>query len=562
MGWLGKALQGMPELVLLFTVAVGYALGSIKLGRFCLGTATAALIAGLLIGQAGVEIDRELRWGLFYLFLFANGYAAGPQFFRALQRDGARPILLSITVTITGLATAYAMARLLRLDPGISAGLLSGSLTQSSAIGTATDAIMNLALPLDQRRLLVSHIAVADALTYVFGAVGMITFVSIIAPRLLGIDLRQEAAALDAQLGIKPQTPGVSSAYRKYAVRAYRLTDSAFIGRTVSAAERNEQHLRYFIERVHRGGSLLGAGPDTVLERGDVVLLAARSDCLLGVGARFGPEVHDPQLLDLPIEVLSVVVTNRRLCGPTLDELAASQTFDFHGIGLLRLTRAGQEIPLSPGITIDRGDVLELIGPQRAVECAARAIGYALHPTNITSLSTVGFGILAGAVCGMPFFMAGNVKITLSVSVGVLVGGLLCGWIGSLRPAFGRIPQPALQFMIDFGLAAFVAGAGLQAGPHFVHAVEDLGATLLLAGVVVTLIPQAAALLVGRYVLRMNPLLLLGGLAGAQTFTAALAAVQENAGSRTAVLGYTVPYAISNILLTLSGTLIVALVAN
>src|SRR5215813_6323286 len=166
--WLVKTLAGTPELVLFFTIAVGYALGSVKLGRFCLGTVTAALIAGLVIGQAGVEVDRELRWGLFYLFLFANGYAAGPQFFRALKQDGARPMLLSVTVTVTGLAAAYAMARILGLDPGMSAGLLSGSLTQSSAIGTATDAIMNLALPLDQRKLFVNHIAVVDALTYVF----------------------------------------------------------------------------------------------------------------------------------------------------------------------------------------------------------------------------------------------------------------------------------------------------------------------------------------------------------------------------------------------------------
>jgi putative transport protein len=114
--------------------------------------------------------------------------------------------------------------------------------------------------------------------------------------------------------------------------------------------------------------------------------------------------------------------------------------------------------------------------------------------------------------------------------------------------------------MIDFGLAAFVAGAGLQAGPEFVHAVKDLGLPLLLAGVVVTLIPQLVALAVGRYLLKMNPLMLLGALAGAQTFTAALAAVQEKAGSRTPVLGYTVPYAISNILLTVGGSIIVFLV--
>ena len=208
-----------------------------------------------------------------------------------------------------------------------------------------------------------------------------------------------------------------------------------------------------------------------------------------------------------------------------------------------------------------RGDVIELVGPQRAVERVAREVGYALRSSNATSLSTIGIGILIGALIGLPFVMLGNVKLTLSISVGALVAGLVFGWARSVRPTFGNIPQPALQFMIDFGLAAFVAGAGLQAGPEFVRAVKELGGALLLAGVAVTLVPQLAALVVGRYLLKMNPLLLLGGLAGAQTFTGALAAVQEKAGSRTPVLAYTVPYATSNILLTLCGALIVALVA-
>ena len=559
--WIAKTLHASPELAMFLAIAIGYWLGNIKLWKFSLGTVTAALIAGLVIGQVGVEMNRELRWGLFYLFLFANGYSAGPQFFRALKQDGVKPLALSLTVAVVGLGAAYGMARLLKLDPGMSAGLVSGSLTQSSAIGTATDAIMNLSLPLDQRKVLVNHIAVADALTYVFGAFGMIWFVSVIAPKLLKIDLRKEAAALDAQYGIKAQTPGVYSAYRKYSARSYRVTDSVFVGKTVAEVEHNDEGLRYFVERIHRGEDILEVQPATVLQSSDAVVVSGRIDCLLLVGPRFGTEMNDPELLDFPVSVLNVAVTNEGMCGPTLSQMALSNEFDFRGIGLRMLMRAGQEIPLGPATVLHRGDVLELIGPQRAVERVAREIGYALPQSMATKLSTVGFGILAGALIGLPYLMVGNVKLTLSVSVGALVAGLVFGWVRSVRPVFGNIPQPTLQFMIDFGLAAFVAGAGLQAGPEFVHAVKTLGVPLLLAGAVVTLAPQIATLLVGRYVLKMNPLILLGGLAGAQTFTAALAAVQEKAGSRTPVLGYTVPYAVSNILLTVCGSIIVALMA-
>ena len=558
--WIANTLHGSPELAMFLAVAIGYWLGNIKFGKFSLGTVTAALFAGLVIGQVGVEMSHELRWGLFYLFLFANGYSAGPQFFRALKQDGVKPLALSLTVTVAGLAAAYAMSRLLKLDPGMSAGLVSGSLTQSSVIGTATDAIMNLSLPLEQRKLFANHVAVADALTYVFGAFGMIWFVSSVAPKLLKIDLKKEAAALDAQYGIKAETPGVYSAYRKHSARAYRVTDSAFVGKTVAEIEHNDEGLRYFVERIHRGGSILEVQPDTSLQCDDVVVVSGRIDSLLLVGPRFGTEMNDPELLDFPVAVSNVAVTNAAVVGPTLAELTVSREFDFRGIALRMLTRAGQEIPLGPATVLHRGDVLELIGPQRAVERVAHEIGYALPQSSSTKLSTVGFGILAGALIGLPYLMVGNVKLTLSVSVGALVAGLVFGWVRSVRPTFGSIPQPTLQFMIDFGLAAFVAGAGLQAGPEFVHAVRTLGVPLLLAGAVVTLVPQIATLSVGRYLLRMNPLILLGGLAGAQTFTAALAAVQEKAGSRSPVLGYTVPYAVSNILLTVCGSLIVELV--
>ena len=117
---------------------------------------------------------------MFLLFLFANGYSVGPQFFAALKRDGFKPMVLSVVVFVTGLVSALIMARLLKLDIGMSAGLYAGALTQSAAIGTATDAIMALPLAEAERKLLANHVAVADGLTYVFGALGVILFTSVI----------------------------------------------------------------------------------------------------------------------------------------------------------------------------------------------------------------------------------------------------------------------------------------------------------------------------------------------------------------------------------------------
>ena len=557
--WITKALHGAPELAMFMAVAVGFWLGKFKFGNFALGTVTASLLAGLVIGQLGVHMGRELRWGLFLLFLFANGYSVGPQFFAALKRDGVKPMVLSVVITVVGVVGALVMARLLQLDIGMTAGLFAGALTQSAAIGTATDAIMALPLPEAERLRLANHVAIADALTYVFGAFGVIVFTSVIAPVLLRVDLRAEAKKLEAQLGITTQTPGLLSGAQKFALRAYSLDRPEFAGRAVRDIESSVPGHRFFVERIRRGGEIIDPQPDTILRAGDLIMLYGRHDSMVAVGPRFGEEVHDSEFMDIPIEILEVVVTNPQLIGPTLAELVRSEAFDLRSVGLRKLTRGTTVVPHGEQTVLDRGDVVELIGPQRAIARVATAIGYPLHPTNTTSLSVLGFGIVLGAIVGLPYLVVGNIKLTLSVSVGALLLGLLLGWLRSIRPTFGTIPAPTLQFMIDFGLAAFVAGAGLQAGPEFVKAVKELGPSVLLAGAVLTLVPQLAALAVGHYVLKMNPLLLLGGLAGAQTFTGGLAAVQEKAGSRVPVLGYTVPYATSNILLTAAGPLVVAL---
>jgi putative transport protein len=210
---------------------------------------------------------------------------------------------------------------------------------------------------------------------------------------------------------------------------------------------------------------------------------------------------------------------------------------------------------------LEPGDVVELLGPQVAVERLARLVGYPLRPTVSSSLSIIALGIFLGGVIGAPYLLIGSFKLTLSGTVGVLLFGVAMGLLTSTRPMLPRLPDAAVELMRDIGLAVFVASVGMMAGPVFIQAVRELGLIIFLLGVVVTLLPQFVALFVGHYILRMNPILLLGALAGAQTYTGALAALQEKSGSSVAVLGYTVPYAVSNILLTASGGVVVALLA-
>jgi len=187
-------------------------------------------------------------------------------------------------------------------------------------------------------------------------------------------------------------------------------------------------------------------------------------------------------------------------------------------------------------------------------------VGPIIRPTEATDFVLVGLAIFLGALLGATLFVPiGGTRVFLGTSVGTLLAGVAAGHLRSVRPLFGRIPDGAVAFMQSMGLSGFVAMIGLGAGPEFIPALKEAGVGLLIGGVFVTLIPLVVGLYFGRYVLKVNPILLLGALAGAQTFTPGLAAVQERSGSPIAVLGYTAAVPVGHVLLTTWGTVIVLL---
>ena len=563
LAWRHDFLVRYPELTLFLVISAGYWIGGFKIAGFGLGPVTGSLFAGILVGQfAEAPVSGMLKSFLFLLFLFGIGHSVGPQFLQSLRRDGLKPVLLALACTVTGLIVAVAVARYLKLDPGFSAGLLSGALTESPAMGTATEAINQLPLPDADKARYVAHIAVADAVCYVFGTAGLILFCSVIAPALLGGDLREEALALEKKLGISRQKPGVASAWRKFELRAFRLAaESPLAGRTVAEAEAGARDHRLFIQHVRRGERILAAEMGLILEPGDVLSISGRRDIIV---ERVGPraeEVDDRELLDLPIASLDVLVQSPDFAGRTVAEVGQE---DWTRCVYLRsMTRGGEEMPIAPGLVIDKGDVLRLVGPEEVVRTTAARIGAVVAPTTATDFVVLGLAIFLGGLIGvLVTFPIGGLRITLSTSVGTLLAGLAVGHLRTRYPLFGRIPDGAVNLMTALGLAAFVGMTGLHAGPVFFKAVAEAGVGLVFGGMVVTLAPPVVGLLLGRYVLGMNPVLVLGAIAGAQTMTAAMAAVQERSGSPVAVLGYTPAVPVGHILLTTWGSIIVGLMAS
>ena len=549
-----------PEVTFFLVLGIGYLLGKLKLGSFTLGAVPGTLLTGVVVGQLGVEVSGEVMQCFLLLFLFSTGFRTGPQFFRGLKRDGAQQAALAAIVAAAGLAVAYSMSRLLGYDAGTAAGVIAGSMTQSAAIGTASDAIARLPLPLAEIAAMTNRIAVAYAVTYLIGVVATAWFLSQLAPRLMRIDLAEECRRYERQMD-GDRAPS-ATARRDIEYRAYAVQPgSALIGRRIQDLEQRAAQDRLFVERMRRGGRLLDPGADTIVEEGDTLAITGRRELMVPIldeqklGVR---EVDDLELLDMPAEVLDVVVTRPEVDGRKLADLARDEAF--RSVYLRGIRRAGMPAAVFPATTVQRGDVTTLAGPARRVAEAVRRLGVPDRVTEVTDMVLVALGIVAGALIGIPAFRWAGIEIGLSLSVGVLLGGLVCGWLRSMWPRFfGRIPGPTLWVFESLGLAGFVAVVGLNAGPDFVAGLRTSGASLLLAGLATATVPHLIGIGLGRWAFKMQPGVMLGVCAGGGTATPALAAIQEAAKSPVPTLGYGVAYAVGNVLLALWGSVIVAL---
>ncbi|GAB1616788.1 hypothetical protein PSN_2527 [Pseudomonas sp. NGC7] len=254
-----NALRANPEIAVFLAIASGILLGRVRIGSFHLGSVAGALLMGLLIGQIGLQVPHDLKSVFFALFIYAVGFKSGPEFFGSLNRGTLKLVLMSVILCATALAVILAMNVLYDFDAGFTAGLGAGALTDTAIMGTAGSAIAQLPLDAAAKAELNSHMAVAYAITYVFGTVGLIVFVGSLAPRLLGVDLRASAQALERELGIERNEEAISIPYTRIVVRAHRFTASLAPG--LSIADIEARHPSLTIKRVTRAGSICRVPP-------------------------------------------------------------------------------------------------------------------------------------------------------------------------------------------------------------------------------------------------------------------------------------------------------------
>lgn len=566
MDWLLHLFREYPELAIFMTIGIGFWVGTLKYKTFTLGTVTSVLLVGVLVGQMDIPISGPLKSVFFLLFLFAIGYSVGPQFFRSLRSEGIHQVIFACVLCIICLGVTYMLAKLFGYNPGEAAGLLSGAQTISAVIGVGGDTINTLSASPEEKKAWINIIPVCYAVTYIFGTIGSAYILGTIGPKMLGgLDkVRKATKELEQELNKSSLSddPAFINANRPVVFRAYKAeTDWFDKPQTASALEQHLQSLgrRIFVERIRSNGQIIQqVTPDTLIKKGDELVLSGRREWVIEDESWIGGEVNDAELLNFPAEDLSVMLT-KKADGKTVEDLRKMSFM--HGVVIKRIKRSGVDIPVLAATKLYAGDSVEIIGLAREVNAAAPQLGYVDRPSNKTDLIFVGLGILIGGIIGALTLHLGGVPISLSTSGGALLSGLFLGWLRSKHPTFGRIPEPALWILNNLGLNMFIAVVGITAGPTFVEGIKEVGFMLFIAGILATSIPLFIGIWMGNKIFKFHPAINLGCNAGGRTTTAALGAIQESLDSTLPAMGYTVTYAVGNTLLILWGVAIVLLMS-
>jgi putative transport protein len=547
--YLDELLHLQPALMLFLIIGLGYLLGNIRIGGFSFGPVAGVLFAGLFLGHFGFRITPGAQAVGFAMFIFSVGYQAGPRFFAVLRQDGLKYFSLAVVVAACGFSIAAGWAWMLSLEPGYSAGLLAGGLTSSPTLAAAQEAIRSgsVAVPpgITAEEML-TNVATGYAITYIFGLAGLITVIKLL-PGWLGVDLVKAAADVQkAQSAMGDVNPV------NVTTRRYRVTGPEFLELTV--AELRERYWdQVTVTRLLRDGDSVRLKDDERLREGDVLEFIGPRSFFMRIGPLVGEEVPLGYRLRDAIESAQVIVSSEAVTGHTVAEVNIAQRF---GLVLNRVSRMGTDLPVEPDLLIEKGDILTVVGPERQVDALGEYAGTIEREISETDMVTFAFGIAAGIVVGLFSVEVGGVSIGLGTAGGLLLSGLLIGYFRHMRPTFGRLPDAARWFLMEFGLLLFMAGVGLRAGGGIIETLLQAGPMLVLGGVIVTVVPILLGYVFGRKILKIEPVLLFGAITGAMTSGAALGVVTGAAKSSIPALGYTGTYAFANVLLMVAGSMI------
>jgi len=542
-----------PVISIFVCLALGYLIGKLKIKSFTIGATVGTLLVGLLIslvfkGAGTYQIDGTVKTIFFSLFIFAIGYEVGPSFFASLKSSGLKIIILSLFFAVAAFVVSMVLFKAFGIGAGEAGGILAGSLTQSAILGTA-DSTMKGMLSGTELKTAESQMAIAYALTYVFGTVGVVVFLKNGAAKLIGVNLTDTVKKKIDQTNFH-ESSSENTVVGNIKARAFCIENGAeFIGKTIGSVE--EQYGDDLtITQIIRKGKKVNLASDVQLLEGDTVTIIGLLDAVLHFEAPGMKETDDSEALKLDVIKQEIVLTNH-FSLDVIKHLSEN--------GIVISERKRDNNVLSEDQALKALDHLTLVGPKALIAKVVKKLGYVKDTGTETDVSFISMGLVVGLLIGAISFVVSGIPITLGSGGGALIGGLLFGYYQDKHSNYGLMPKATRWFCKSVGLNLFIAIVGLTSGASFLSALQSMGVKVLLIGVLVTILPHIASVYFGRFVLKLDAVDIIGALCGAGTCTAALNGVVEEYESSIFAVAYTPGYAMGNILLTVLGPLVVAM---
>ena len=488
-------------LVLFGIIFFGIALGSIKIYGLNLGL-SGVLFVALAAGHYRLAIpDGVGQLGL-ALFVYCVGLSAGNRFFSAIAKQGSKLAIMSaVIVGVSALFTCL-FGIWFKVPAGISSGIFAGACTSTPPLGRRTQLLL----------------------------------------RLLHFDLNKEAKAMHSR-----QEVSIIS-------RLVRVTQPNLIGQNIADCKLLDG-LHCMVTRVVRNDRLMPLTPEDTFREGTEVLIVGNSDTMPHDIAFLGEVCDNPYPMDSQKERRKLILTNKNYAGHKLRDLKTLRT---DGIIISRISRLGFTFVPTGETTLERNDVLTVVGTPENLTKYGDKIGHRSQDMNQTDLLSLGFGLSLGIILGLVNFSLGNgAGISLGIAGGPLIVALLLGHFGRLGPIVGYIPRPTRLLLQDLGLVFFLADAGIKGGADLVDTVATHGAAVFIMGIIVTCSGMFAGYFVGMKVFKMNILECLGGICGGMTSTPALGAIASKTDSQAPVVSYATAYPVALILMTIIAKVII-----
>ena len=551
-------LLAQPYILLFFTVGMAVWVGKFTIKGYGLGMVAAAVVVGAALASwastygVKLQLDTFAKSLFYYLFMYGVGLRVGPAFFNALKRDGLKFTILAVVCSVLGLALVVIFSRLFELPPGAAGGILAGSQTMSAAIGTAEMAVSQGAYKLPEgvtAEAVSGMIALGYGVTYIYGTVGIILICKYL-PKIWGVDARKAAKEYELAHGVANVDDAGLSGFRPTGLRAYQLQNAENAGKSISQFRRS--YPQYRIVNVVRAGEKLGASPDIVLAKGDVIAIGGRLEDLTSNLGLIGPEVADEKALAIPLDQAEILVLEKQAEGRELKEF---RNEDFAGqLQVLRIERGGEPIPLGTDTKLQRFDVIFVAGLKSAVDKVAGMLGKVARPSTSTDLLTLSAGMVLGLLIGQINVPIGDFSVGLGNAGGLLLSGILVSSAVSRLRFFGSTPNAARNILEDLGLVTFIAIVGINAGATLLEQLDGaLAVKILLVGFLASTIPPIVTWAIGYHFMKINPAVLMGGVAGSRSHSGPAREASKEIDSSVPWVGFPVGYAVSGVLYTVFG---------